>query len=368
MRIQVRQDRAVRYSARRYTLTAALLLAALSGCTVVQGDTASLDNMKAANAAPAPATATPAPVINDALATGSITAASIASSGIPIPLISPRHRDVKVVSIDPRAGVSTISLGVPMAQLAGAYLTYDQTMDKVEASKLNTPKDVRKALKIMRIPAPETLADGWIAVRAMAAANTATFAEGVRNEVRIKGKDKVLTLLDDPDYVLLIPGASAAMSAVMASGKEEDERLAKLRKRFIETAFNFQKQKWGMTEPLESEPVTKAAAVTTTPSDAIRRLLGALSPVSEAHAYSVPVMAKILARGARESMSAPIIPISGAKDETTSCLNWSRLNLNQCIAAAHFPSEEAWCVGTHAVEEVRACWAAALPGSGSAPH
>jgi len=353
---------AIGTGARHSYLGAALLLVALSGCTVVQGDTASLDNLQTASAA-----ATPAPAANDALVTGSVDEPSIASSGIPIPLISPRHLDVKVASINPGAGINAVSMGVPMAQLAGVYLAYDQTIDKVEGSKLTTPKDVRKALKSLRIETPETLADGWLSVRAMAAANSATFVEGVRNEVRVHGKDKVLKQLEDPAYVLRIPGASAAMSAVMDSGKAEDQRLAKLRKRFIETAFSFQKQKWGMTEPMEGFSAVKAAD-NTTALEKMRGFIASLSPIGEAQAYSVPVMAKILARGARESIAAPIIPISGTRDETTSCLNWARLNLNQCVAAAHFPSEEAWCAGTHGVEEVRACWAAALPTAGAMPH
>ncbi|MGV8996364.1 MAG: hypothetical protein ACOH12_05410 [Parvibaculaceae bacterium] len=366
MRHPVRQDRAIRNRAIHSYMGAALLIAALSGCTVVQGDTASLDNMKTASEAPA--AAAPTATNDDALATASLYEASIASSGIPIPLISPRHLDVKVASISPGAGINAVSMGVPMAQLAGVYLAYDQTIDKVEGSKLNTPKDVRKAIQSLRIATPETLADGWLSIRAMAAANSATFAEGVRNEVRINGKDKVLKMLEDPAYVLRIPGASAAMSAVMDSGKAEDERLAKLRKRFIETAFSFQKQKWGMTEPMEGAAEVKTADANTTTLEKVRGFMAALSPISEAQAYSVPVMAKILARGARESIAAPIIPISGGPDETSSCLNWARLNLNQCVAAAHFPSEEAWCAGTHGIEEVRACWAAALPTAGATPH
>ena len=363
MRSVLRQGRSALRPALHYGLSTGLLVLALSGCTVVQGDTASLDNMKTAGAAPTAQSST-APVGNDALVTGSLYEQSIASSGIPIPLISPRHRDVKVASIDPRAGLSTVSMGVPMSQLAGVYFKFDKAMDVAETSKLNSPKEVRRVLKTLRISEPETLADGWYSVRAMAAANTNTFAEGVRNELRIHGESKMLALLEDSDYVMRLPGAGAAISAVMASGKAEDERLAKLRKRFIDTAFKFQKQKWGMTTPLVSEPATEIADAST-PSEKLRQIFATLSPVSEAQAYSISVMTKILARGARETMSLPIVPISGRKDETTSCLNWARLNLDQCVAAAHFPSEEAWCVGTHAVEEVRACWSAALPAPGT---
>ncbi|HEY4345469.1 MAG TPA: hypothetical protein VGN05_14050 [Parvibaculum sp.] len=338
----------------------AFMLALLSGCTVIQGDTAALDKMKnsppVAAAAPAVASSAATQQTMDAL-----TTASIASAGIPIPLMSPRHRDVQVASIDPRAGLSSLSQGVPMSQLAGVYLKYGDAMKVAEASKLNTPKEVRRVLKTLRFTQPESMADGWYAVRAMAAAQSKVFAEGVRNEVRVNGQAKVLASLQDPAYVLRLPGAGDAMSAVMASAEVENERMMKLRKRFIDTAFKFQKQKWGMNEPLASEPVVKTAEATP-PSSAIRSLLAALSPVTEAQAYSTSVMTKILGQAAREVIAAPIIPIAlSGKDETSTCLNWARLNLNQCVAAAHFPSEEAWCTGTHAIEEVRTCWMTAMP-------
>jgi hypothetical protein len=316
--------------------------------------------MKSASVAASLSAIPAASTSNDALITGSLADANIASAGIPIPLMSPRNRNVKVASIDPRSGLSAISRGMPLNKLAGVYYRFDKAINGAESSKLNTPKEIRRVLKTLRIQEPETLADGWYAVQAMAAANNTVFAQGVRDEVRVHGEAHVLASLKNADYVLHLPGASAAVSSIMASARSEDARLIKLRKRFIDTAFRFQKQKWGMIAPLQmSTPVEVAAAEPV--SSRVRELLSDLSPISEAQAYSLPVMTKILAQGAREVISAPIVPISGGKDATSSCLNWARLNLNQCIAAAHFPSEEAWCVGTHAVEEVRTCWAAALP-------
>ncbi len=361
------QGATARRIALKYSLGAALLLAVLPGCTVVQGDTAALDKIKAAPVAAATAPVA-APDATAALATGSLVDANIASAGIPIPLISPRHAGVQVASIDPRAGLSAISPSVPISQLAGVYLKFDDGMKVAEASKLNTPKEVRRVLSTLRFSQPETMATGWYAIRAMAAAQNKLFAQGVRDEVRVNGQAKVLASLEDSDYVLRIHGAGDAITAVMASASTENDRMAKLRKRFIDTAMKFQKQKWGMNEPLPAEPVVKTAEATS-PSPTVGRVLAALSPISEAQAYSTTVMTKILAQAAREVISAPITPIAaGGRDETSTCLNWARLNLNQCIAAAHFPSEEAWCTGTHAIEEVRTCWASVMPAPGATPH
>lgn len=334
-----------------------LFAALLAGCTVIQGDTAELDNMKSSSAQTAPV---PAAKPADTLAAASLADESIASAGIPIPLMSPRHREFKVASVDPRAGLG--SFGVPIRQLAGVYLKYGDALNVAEKSRLNTPKEVRRVLKDLRFAEPETMAAGWYAVRAMTAAQNKLFAQGVRDEVRRDGQDKVLASLDDPAFVLRIAGADAAATDVMASVTAENERMLGLRKRFLDTAQTFQRQKWGMIEPLT--PVKEAEAPAPSMTSRLASLASTLSPISEAQAYSPAVMTKILALGARQVMAAPVSPAKAAeRDETSACLNWARLNLNQCIAAAHFPSEEAWCTGTHGVEEVRACWAAVLPAS-----
>lgn len=353
MSIADRGIKAMQRSAFKSGVGAAFLVFAISGCAGVNQSSASLDKTNSTTASEAPVLPTADAVAADE---------SVASAGIPIPLISPRHEGVKVASIDPRSGLSALALngGLPTKDMAKAYFNFDKAINDAEASKLNTPKDIRRVLKTLRFKAPEMLADGWYAVRAMAAANDPAFAQGVRGEVNKYGKDRVLKSLNDPNYVMSLPGASSAMAAVMASGKAENDRMIKLRKRFIETAYRFQKQKWGMITPLPAETTVETAQATPM-SEKIHEFLASLSPITPAEAYSEGVMSKILAQGAREAMSVPVVSVSGTKDATSSCLNWARLNLNQCIAAAHFPSEEAWCVGTHAVEEVRTCWAAALP-------
>lgn len=357
------RDRGLHRARRGVCLSA--MLAFLSACTVVQGNTAAIEDGKAA---PAQAVATPAPAVpastasaDDAMmATGSI--GSVASAQIPIPLPSPKHREVRVASIDPRAGISTLAGGTPVAALAGIYLKYNSGLAEAESSRLNTPKEVRRILKDLRYSEPVSMSEGWYAVHAMTAAQNTAFAQGVREEMRSKGQSRILALLDDDNYILTLPGASAVTSEIMAAIKQNDERMTRLRARFLDVAQKFQRQKWGMSDPLPAAPEAVRAASAATDEGIARQALNAFSPVSPAHAYSPTVMKRILATAARQVMAVPAsASTAAANDETARCLNWAKLNLNQCVAAAHFPSEEAWCTGTHAIEEVRACWAAALP-------
>ncbi|MEQ8267606.1 MAG: hypothetical protein RH982_10450 [Parvibaculum sp.] len=343
------------------SLSAALLIA---GCTVVEGGQ-SADDAPAKNEAQLAAEANKAAATaNDALATGGI--ASVASANIPLPLPSPLRRDpVQVASIDPSAGVSSMTAAPTASQLAGVYVEFGSALAAVDESRLNTPSDIRRALAALRFDKPDALANGWYVTHAMIAAQDPLFSKGIREEVRARGKEAVLAALkSDDNYVLQISGVSSASAAVAVALRGQSERMAALSARFIDTAYSFQKQKWGMTAPMPgAAPETKAADATSV-IDKARAVLAAMSPVGTAHAYTPSLMNRILTLAAYQVMDGSMAEgASEARTPTGRCLNWARLNLDQCIAAARFPSEEAWCTGKHGVEDVRGCWAEALPPS-----
>ena len=341
-------------SCRKLALSLSIALS-VAGCTVVEGGTSTSEAPKAAAAAAVAAA-------NDALATGGI---AVASANIPIPLPSPRAANpVQVASIDPSAGVSAIGSAPTARQLAGVYLDYGSALAAVDENRLRTPSDVRRALATLRFKAPDALADGWYASHAMIAAQDPVFAKGVRDEARKLGKEPFLAVLKaDDDYVLQISGVSSASASVAVAIRNQSERMAALSARFIDTAYQFQKQKWGMTTPLPGTAAETKAASSESVIDRARAVLAAMSPIGTAQAYAPSVMNRILTLAAHQVIdgSMETVQASQPRNPTGRCLNWARLNLDQCIAAARFPSEEAWCTGKHAVEEVRGCFADALP-------
>ncbi|MEX0838092.1 MAG: hypothetical protein WD034_01055 [Parvibaculum sp.] len=329
----------------------------LSGCLT------SGEDSKPVAAAPEPA---PAPV---AMAAEDAVLAAL-ESGIPLPLPSPLHRGpVQVASIDPSAGLSSLTTAPRLGDFAGVYVNYGSALAAASEARLNTPSDVRRALERLRFAEPDGLAEGWYAARAMIAAQDPEFAQGVRNEARAVGKTVLLEQLTaDEDYVLQIRGSSSASTAVAGAIREETTRMAQLSARFIDTAYQFQKQKWGMIAPQPARPETPVKAAAASPLERARAVLAALSPVGTAHAYTPSVMNRILTLAAHQVLdgSTQAVQTSAPRNPTGRCLNWARLNLDQCLAAARFPSEEAWCAGKHAVEEVSGCWAEALPATPAA--
>jgi len=343
-----------------FLLSAGVLAAGLiAGCTVVQGGAASGDEPGKDQARFTTDAAAAAVLANDAFETGGT--ALIAAANFPIPLPSPRRREpVQVASIDPSAGMSAVSSRPDLRALAGIYLDFGSTLASIEGSRLKTPADVRKAIAALRISEPDELAEGWYGSRAMIAAQDPVFAQGVRDDVRVHGKTAVLAALEaDKDYILQISGVSSATAAVAVAIRNESEHLAALSARFIDTAYRFQKQKWGMTTPMTAPGAPagmKTAAAAQSVIGRARDVLAALSPIGTAQAYSPRVMNRILTLAAYQVVEGSMASAhdEDARTATGRCLNWARLNLDQCT-------------GKHALRDVGNCWAEALPPSSGAP-
>ncbi len=254
--------------------------------------------------------------------------------------------------------------------VAQPYVAFDSAVDAAFKSQLGTPREVRRLLDGLRFSEPQMVAQSWLAHRGLIAAENPEFREGVRLALARDGAISVMQQLSGKgSFARNLHGADAAVAAVLERVANDNSRLTVLKARFLSTAQEFQTKRWGMIErPSEGTPVDFAEAM---PSDSlttqITDTLQNFSPISPAHAYASPLMERVLAYGALHVISTSLetevstADMAPADRRTTSCLNWAKLNLNQCVAAAHFPSEEAWCTATHAIEDVRACWAQVLP-------
>jgi len=254
--------------------------------------------------------------------------------------------------------------------VAQRYVAFSSAVDDAFKSKLATPREVRRLLDGLRFSEPQMVAQSWLAHRGLIAAEDPEFREGVRLALARDGAISVLQQLSGKgSFARNLHGADSAVAAVLARVANDNSRLTVLKARFLSTAQEFQTKRWGMIErSTTSDPVDFAAAETgESVGDQLAGALQTFSPISPAQAYASPLMERVLAYGARHIIATSLetdistTDMAPADRRTTSCLNWAKLNLNQCVAAAHFPSEEAWCTATHAIEDVRACWAMVLP-------
>ena len=337
------------------------ILAALVGATaiVIMG-AASLKAEEASTAAPTLETTAPqATATPQAAAAPEATAALEIVAQIPLP----RARPVQPGEIA-LTGVGAIAL---------QYTQFQRAVTEAIGSSLGTPREIRRLLDKLRFSEPQSVAQGWLAHRGLIAANDPAFADGVRRALAQQGPISVMEQLTGRgSFARNLPGANSAVAAVMSQIVLDNDRLSELRAHFLSAAHTFQGNRWGMIEKPTSQQAVDFANVEnlgaqTTLTTHVASALEALAPISPALAYAPPLMERVLAYGARHLIATSLETEIQAGDlapptqRSTSCLNWAKLNLNQCIAAAHFPSEEAWCTATHAIEDVRACWASVLP-------
>jgi len=210
---------------------------------------------------------------------------------------------------------------------------------------------------------PEKLSDGWIAYSARVIAANDTFSRGIEAEVAKRGRDTVLAkIASDPQYVNKLPGAFDALDGLMKQVERETSKLSELGNRFIQTAYAFQKKKWGEAEPQPARPHYAG-------TETVRLIPAGLFSRDEKPAAAAPVgvtqrvlmLAASLDAGGPEAASSKALMHDPGLSQ---CMRWARLNLNQCLAAAYFPSEQAYCTGKHAINEVNACWTKLLPQKG----
>jgi len=256
--------------------------------------------------------------------------------------------------------------------VAQPYVAFDSAVDEAFKSQLATPREVRRLLDGLRFSEPQTVAQSWLAHRGLIAAENPEFREGVRLALARDGAISVMQQLSGRgSYARNIHGADAAVAAVLERVANDNYRMTVLKGRFLSTAQEFQTKRWGMIDrPETGAPVDFAdAGAGDSLATQITETLQNFSPISPAHAYASPLMERVLAYGALHVIATSLetdvstAEMAPADRRTTSCLNWAKLNLNQCVAAAHFPSEEAWCTATHAIEDVRACWEKVLPAA-----
>ncbi len=283
--------------------------------------------------------------------------------------------ETKVASLPPKTPPVATPV-VPIDTQAQGYVSFTRDVDTVYGMTLDNPTQVRDALSRLRKHEPKQMAQGWIVYGAKIAAGNDEFKASLVKEVEKRGRDGVQKRIDsDPMYLFKLDGAYNAMNDVLGRLASQTGKLDELKKRFIQTAYDFQKiKKWGALDP------------SLNPSLSPSGMLASLSPSAPevARAYVIPAglfsksspkpsltpigptdrAMKLAARLAMGDTPEDIAAISSAlitDKGLEQCLRWAKLNTNQCMAAAHFPSEEAYCTGTHQIAEVSACWSQLLP-------
>jgi hypothetical protein len=300
------------------------------------------------------------------------------------------------------------------AALTG-YAAYHNDVSELRA---NTPRDSRSlenALDRVARHNRDTMTRGWVAYGAQIAAQSPAFVEGVRNAAAFYGRDAVIWAVTvDPSYARGLRGGDDATRLLVESARADSARIIAVADRYQELAYSLQRQGWAnAVAPQQGARVQRirnlGAPGGYTPSipDTISpRLTVApltLNPGTDATAYggrrfwdavrggpevvevaSAPVsyqwqvnvtrgsaldrmaaVAALQALDAAESHQSAVMTLVNDQ-RSRDCFEMAQLQLYQCMSAARFRYENAFCLGQHGLRDVGTCIGAVAEPANSA--
>lgn len=300
----------------------------------------------------------------------------------------------------------------PLQYAVRTYAAFQNDVSDLRDAPVGSADDLDRVLERAAAQNREALMRGWLAYGALTAAQSPEFVRGVRETAAHYGNAAFIRGLTlDPGYAQVLKGGPEAAQLALASARADGERVYQVGARIKEMAYGLQKQRWAMqVAPQQPARVNRMKALaqgaggrSVTP-EMLPRLevaAGALSPTANPSQFggiafwdslraaplasptpvSAPSMpapspgpAPVLRTnqdrvGAVNRMTtlAALYIVGATKDpaaqvdrllsegSTGNCLEIAQVQFYQCLSAARFRYENAFCVGEHALKEMGAC-------------
>lgn len=280
-----------------------------------------------------------------------------------------------------------ISLNQGVAQDAAVYLAFTRELATIRGG-FESPEAIQAALRKGSAYDPGQISRGMVAYASIVALQSAEFVAGVNQYgVNPAGRQKMIAdIVADPRTASYLPGADLAAGLIMAALDVDIDALSAAANSVENDAYAIQadgRRSWAIAHITDREARLAGAKAlsgqTMAPSTAESARLfaaansGAGLGLSSGRRRQVPyppVVTNALALAALGALGA------GGEDarantvalqiEPTNqnCLNESKLNLYQCLAASRPSYEDMFCVGRHIVRDLATCTrTAALPAA-----
>lgn len=271
---------------------------------------------------------------------------------------------------------------------AAPYVFLRKDILHLEQAGIKNAKSTRDAHHRMTSHVLRTdMATSYIAYAALVAADTPAFAAAIEDATkRKKNRQKfVAELSTNPAMVRDLPGADAAITAILETVARDATRIEQLGDHYIDQAKTTMQtqswarrklptngtarvsgaQKWGESRvwpAVEARPVLVSKAGAVRPNLVAEDLWRADWSEAVTDAALEPkantFLTKALLLGARYAvgdLSDTDIATYGTSKKVNRCFKYVKLELNGCIAASRSPNEEALCIGKHGLHDISRC-------------
>ncbi len=298
----------------------------------------------------------------------------------------------------PAAGASDLQSAIT------AYAAYHNDVSDLRGGALGNAAQLEEALDRVGRHNRDALTQGWIAYGAQLAAQSPAYVQGVREAAAYYGRDAVIWAVTvDPSYARGLRGGPEATRILLDSANADSARIINVADRYQELAYSLQRQRWanavapqqdarvqriralgrvgGHTPSLPSEvsprlSVTPLSITTSDPAayggrrfwDAVRGgaevtevaaqpLVTHQWRVNATRGEALDRMAAVAALQALDAMESHQSAVGRliADPRSRDCIEMAQLQLYQCMSAARFRYENAFCLGQHGLRDIGTC-------------
>ena len=285
-----------------------------------------------------------------------------------------------------------------------AYAAYQSDVSELRSSTVNDDGALESALDRVGRHNRDELTRGWIAYGASTAAQSQAFVQGVRDAAAYYGRDAVIWAVSvDPSYARGLRGGQEATRMLLDSAHADSARIIDVADRYQELAYSLQRQRWAnRVAPSQNDRIQRIRSLgregapdNAVPAEVAPRLRVtplSLSPSTDPSVYggrrfwdavrggdqvvevaSTPVsyqwrvnatrgealdrMSAVAALQALDAVETNQSAVSRliADPRSRDCIEMAQLQLYQCMSAARYRYENAFCLGQHGLRDIGQC-------------
>ncbi|WP_245528566.1 hypothetical protein [Brevundimonas subvibrioides] len=301
-----------------------------------------------------------------------------ASSAVLTACSTPAPEPVVVVEAPPPPP-PPVTLNEGVAQAASIYVSFIRDVGTIQAG-FPDAESIQNAMHKGAAYDPATLSRGMIAYGSILALQSPEFVAGVRTFAvdPATRADVVANIIRDPAYAAGLPGADVAAGLIIATLGQDIASLTTIADAVEQDAYTIQersdpRRRWA-TVPIPNREVRLETAKTISAGQMLpsaeesARLFAAansgsglsLAPATQAPPYTPAVVhslaiAALAALGAAGDDARANTEALSIETNAQFCLDMSKLNLFQCLAASRPSYEDMFCVGRHIVRDLATC-------------
>lgn len=312
-----------------------------------------------------------------ALSRRAVAVVVAASTALLASCSTPAPEPVVVVEAPPPPPPVTLNEGV--AQAASIYVAFMRDVGTIQAG-FPDAESIQTAMHKGAAYDPATLSRGMIAYGSILALQAPEFVTGVRTFAvdPATRADVVANIIRDPAYAAGLPGADVAAGLIIATLGQDIASLTTIADAVEQDAYTIQersdpRRRWAVVpipnreNRLETAKTISAGQMLPSAEESARLFAAAnsgsglnLAPATQAPPYTPAVVhslaiAALAALGAAGDDARANTEALSIETNAQFCLDMSKLNLFQCLAASRPSYEDMFCVGRHIVRDLATC-------------